>query len=218
MYKTSTDFNVVSLAGPIFSEFFKLANITMRWSHQSSFFIFAVLIAAEVALSAPINVDLDVLLEARSPVTTREQSKKAQKKYHPPVTRSQTRAHADPPAPPADHDQPKASTSKASTSKASTSKASTSKVKADDDKFKAEDFKMSSDAYRKNTKVALHRTGTDGFVESDTGKKLAPGEHAGEHFEYPKLLRIDTERFDEDHFHEAQTLAKELNDKGHRRR
>ena len=174
----------------------------MRWSHQSTFFIFAILFAAEVAVSAPINVDLDEFLEARSPVrVTRSTTKK--NAYHPPVTRSATKA-ATPAPPKPDHDPPKASSSK---------------PKADDkDKFKANDFKMPSNAYRKETKVALHRTGTDDFVESNTGKKLAPGEHAGEHFENPKLLRIDTERFNEDHFHEGQTLAKELNDKGHRRR
>jgi len=150
----------------------------MRWSHQSTFFIFAVLFAAEVTVSAPINVDLDELLEARSPVVLRSSTRKST--YRPPVTRSQTA----PPAPPKADDPPKASSSK---------------PKVDDkDKFKAEDFKMSSGAYRKQAKVTLHRTGTDTLVRSDTGKKLETGKEG-------------------DHKVEGQTLAKALNDGGYKR-
>jgi len=151
----------------------------MRWSYPSTFFIFAVLFAAEVAVSAPINVDLDELLEARSPArVTRSSAKRAA--YRPPVTRSQTA-----PAPPKADDPPKASTSKPK----------------DGDKsqlFKPEDFKAASETYRKQAKTTLHRTGKDGFVESDTGKGLAPGKQG-------------------DHKVEAQTLAKELNDKGYKK-
>ena len=151
----------------------------MRWSYSSTFFIFAVLFAAEVAVSAPINVDLDELLEARSParVVTRSAARRAA--YRPPVTRSATRANN--PAPPKADDPPKASSSK---------------VKIDDkEKFKASDFKADSATYRKAAKTELHRTGKDGLVETAVSKGLAPGKEGGEHFEIPKVLRIDTERF-----------------------
>ena len=148
----------------------------MRWSHPSTFFIFAVLFATEVAVSAPINVDLDELLEARSPGrVTRSTTRRTE--YRPPVLRSATNS-----AKPKADDPPKASTSK---------------VK-DDDKsqlFTAGDFKAASETYRKQAKTELHRTGQDGFVEKDASKGLGPGKQAGEHFEIPKLLRIDTESF-----------------------
>ena len=38
----------------------------MRWSLTSAFFIIAVFITGEVVVSAPINVDSNILLEARS--------------------------------------------------------------------------------------------------------------------------------------------------------
>jgi len=72
-------------------------------------------------------------------------------------------------------------------------------VKVDDnDKFKPDDFRNKS--YRKQAKVIYHRTGKDTLEKSETSKGLAPGE-----------------KLEGDHKVEAQTLAKELNDKGYKK-
>ena len=145
----------------------------MRWSYQSSLFIFAFLIAAEVALSAPIYVDSDVLLEARSPVRTRAQIKKDTPILHRPITRSTTRSTTQAQAGP-------------STPKTVRVTTVTNKAKADalGVRFTARHFKKGSSTYRRTAAMAgvptFSRTGRSGIVQGKTGRTLSPGKHVGE--------------------------------------
>jgi len=161
----------------------------MRWSLPSSFFIFAVLIAGEVAVSAPINVDSNILLEVRSPVTTRAMTR-AQSHNTP-----QNPHHGGPhlPAgplfqhpPPQNHATPLKPKDKAKRAKA----ANQVRLGISASPLRAGHFKKSSGTYRKSAQKGptYHRTGRSGLVKTKTGSSLDPGTHA-------------------DHMVEAQTVA-----------
>ena len=135
----------------------------MRWSYLSSFLIFAILIAGEVAISAPINVD--ILLEARSPVTTRAMTRA---QTHHVTTRAMAQAGQNHNA------APLKSSHKTKQAKAALGITSP---------LRAGHFKKASATYRraalKGTST-FHRTGRNGLVKSKTGSSLDPGTHAGE--------------------------------------
>ena len=142
---------------------------TMRWSQPSLFFIFAVLILGEVAISAPIYVDSDIVLEARSPVRTT-----------PVKTRSSTRAQRPATPPPRPPPRPRTPPPRPATSMGRPASP-----------VRAADFKKSSATYRKAALEGdtYHRT-SGGLVKSKTGPSLGPGKQAGERLKTPKLLCI----------------------------
>jgi hypothetical protein len=144
----------------------------MRWSHKSLFFIFAVLILGEVAICAPINVDSDIVLEARSPVTTRSMTRKQ--------THVAARPHAATPASP----------------RKPSHNANRAKAALGSSPLRAAHFKKSSATYRRAALKAptFHRT-AGGLVKTKTGRFLGKGKQAGERLKTPELLCVATEKF-----------------------
>lgn len=143
----------------------------MRWSLPYSLFIIAVLIAGEVTVSAPINADSNILLEARSPISTRAMAR---------------RTHNTPQNP--HHVSPLKHKRKRARPKVKAALLRPSNLGSP---LRARHFKYSSKKYRGTAlsrKVpTFHRTGRDGIVERKTGSSLDPGTHAGEHFKTTKL-------------------------------
>jgi hypothetical protein len=155
----------------------------MRWSYQSTLFIFGALIAAEVAISAPIYIDSDVL-EARSPGVTRRSKRIAAAASgggDGPATRSSTQA----------------SFPAVAASPRKVARKKTAKAILIGSPLRAHHIKKSSATYRRQalkSGLEFSRTGKTGLVESKTGSSIK-GKDAGERFMNPKLLRIATEKY-----------------------
>ena len=153
----------------------------MRWSYQSSLFIIAVLIAADVAISAPIDVDSDILLEARSPARTRSITSKEAQDFRR-ITRSMK----------------KPKTQAAAPKKAKPVGNAPKKPKTSGSQLRTGKLRGHSRTVRAATEragVTFTRQGNIGLIEHKKRVKMAPKKHAGECFMNPKLLRIATENF-----------------------